>query len=134
MAQSTNAQRAAINGGRPMSSADTALWQIPFTAHDADAQMLAQKVLADQRRTSRHKYWDVECLQESLRKNTFQEILDVLQEDEHPDSPLLHKALGEEFARRRCGGIPGLQHCQASVAPSKNTSCNLVNLMHNVLD
>lgn len=82
-----------------MSSADTALWQIPFTAHDAEAQVLAQKVLEDQRQTSRHKYWDVECLQESLRKNTFQEILDALKEDEHPDSPLLHKALGEEFAR-----------------------------------
>lgn len=82
-----------------MSSSDAALWQIPFTAHDANAQKLARQILDDQRRTSRHKYWDVECLQESLRKNTFQEILDQLNEDEHPDSSALHNALSEEFAR-----------------------------------
>ena len=57
-----------------MSSTDAALWQIPFTAHDSNAQKLAQQVLDDQRRISRHKYWDVECLHESVRKNTFQEI------------------------------------------------------------
>ncbi|MAA78619.1 MAG: hypothetical protein CL916_05120 [Deltaproteobacteria bacterium] len=82
-----------------MSSSDAALWQIPFTAHDSNAQLLAKQVLEDQRRTSRHKYWDVECLQESLRKKTFQEILDVLKEDTHPDSLTLYKALNEEFSR-----------------------------------
>ena len=76
-----------------------ALWRIPFTPLPQSIQQLAQRVLSDLQKSQRHKYWDVECLQESLRKNTFSDILAEIADDPHQESPKLHKALSEEFAR-----------------------------------
>ena len=82
-----------------MSKIQTPLWRIPFTPHNSDIEALAQRILEDKQKFNRNKFWDVECLQESLRSHSFTEILEQISEDEHPDSEKLHNALKEEFAR-----------------------------------
>jgi hypothetical protein len=82
-----------------MSTPKETLWRIPFTPQDPVAQDLAQRVIYDLQRFKRHKFWDVECLQESLRTQSFSEILEQLSQDTHPHSTILHNALKEEFDR-----------------------------------
>ena len=75
------------------------LWRIPFTPHAQKYQALADRIINDKKQCFRHKYWEVECLHESLRNQGFAEILEELKQDTHPDSQLLHDALKEEFGR-----------------------------------
>jgi hypothetical protein len=82
-----------------MSTPQKTLWRIPFTPQAPAAIELAQRVLDDLQKFNRHKFWDVECLQESLRTQSFSEILAQLEHDAHPQSAILHNALKEESAR-----------------------------------
>jgi len=74
------------------------LWRIPFTPHAPKDQAFAARIIKDTKSIGRHKYWEVECLQESLRTQSFSDILKEISQDTHPDSIILHDALKEDFA------------------------------------
>ncbi|MEC7984113.1 MAG: hypothetical protein VX278_03045 [Myxococcota bacterium] len=74
-------------------------WRMPFNPPSEQAQQLAERTIRDLRQQQRHKYWDVEYLQEGIRKNGLEAVLEELSSAEEPDSTELHQALSEENDR-----------------------------------